>query len=171
MFIDTKKIGAQGLLLKDSITLDPQLLIEDQGTFTQPVDYTVFLSREGQMIKLRGQVSTLLSLPCVRCLEDTRFAVDSKFDLMLMPVSLIDPTHSELNPEEMEYIFFESEKIDLGKILMEQINLCVPNKQTCQNNCQGICPSCGTNLNHEKCQCENTSEENDVNLLFSKLKR
>lgn len=171
MLIDIKKIGPHGLRLKDSTTLDNQLLIEEDSTFLEPVEYAVLFSREGQLIKLRGQVRTLLSLPCVRCLEQTQFRVDTSFTLMLSPVKLIDPSHTELNPEEMEVDFFEGDQIDLGKILLEQINLSVPNKTTCDPNCKGICSHCGTNLNKEKCRCENTYEENDVNLLFSKLKR
>jgi uncharacterized protein len=171
MFIDTRKIGAKGLLINDTIKLDEELLIEEDGFFVDALDFQVLLTRDGRKIKAKGQIKTLLSLRCVSCLENFELDVNSNFDLILFPVHLIDTNHAALQASEMEYIFYEGEEIDLEKILMEQINLSIPFNPTCNGHCKGICAQCGTNLNYQDCNCENTFNQNEMSLLFSKLKR
>ncbi len=171
MFIDINKIGIKGLLLEDSIEPDEELLIEEDSFFADALKYSVQLSRDGQKIRARGEIRTVLSLRCVGCLENFEQDLESNFDLILFPVHLVDTGHSALRTDEMEYIFYEGDEIDLEKILMEQVNLFVPYNPTCSDHCKGICPNCGTNLNYEECHCENTFKENDMNLFFSKLKR
>ncbi|MCP5053258.1 MAG: DUF177 domain-containing protein [bacterium] len=171
MFIDASKIGAKGLLLEDSVDVDEDLLIEEDSFFAESLHYSIFFTRDAEKIRVRGQIRTLLSLRCVSCVENFDLNIDSKFDLILFPVSMVDVGHSSLKADEMEYIFYEGDNIDLEKILLEQVNLFIPYNPTCSSQCNGICPNCGINLNYEECQCENTFKETEMNLLFNKLKR
>jgi uncharacterized protein len=169
MYIDINKIGVKGLLLEDRVELDDQLLIEEESFFLDGVDYSVYFTREKEKIRARGQIRTVLSLRCVNCLENYELKVNSKFDIILFPVYLVKSTDTALTTDEMEYIFFDGEEIDLEKILMEQVNLFIPFNPTCTPDCKGICPNCGANLNYEECQCEHLLTE--MSLLFNRLKR
>lgn len=169
MFIDSKKITEKGFKLRDSAELDENLLIEDGGFFLEDVSYNLFLIKEANKIKVKGTIKTSVSLKCIRCLEYFELKVNSKFDLILFPAKLIDVTNGSLNPDEMEYIFYEGDRIDLEKILIEQINLFVPYSPVCESKCKGICPNCGLNLNKLDCKCEDSFD--DINFLFNKLKR
>jgi uncharacterized protein len=169
MHIDINKIGVKGLLLEDSVELDDQLLIEDEGFFLDGVDFSVYFTREKEKIRVRGKIRTVLSLRCVNCLENYELKVNSKFDIILFPVYLIKSTDTALTTDEMEYIFFDGEEIDLEKILMEQVNLFIPFNPTCTPDCKGLCPNCGANLNYEECQCEHPLTK--MSLLFNRLKR
>lgn len=169
MLIDINRISGTGLSLDDSVELDPNLLIEDDSFFLEDLDYNIFFKREGSQIKAKGRIATSISLKCVSCLENFELKIDSKFDIVLFPVNQIDINNISLNPDDMEYIFYEGDKIDLAKILMEQVNLFIPYNPVCSTDCKGICPNCGMNLNYEKCKCENPLGE--VNFAFSKLKR
>ena len=42
--------------------------------------------------------------------------------------------------------------IDLGQLMQEQFYLAVPMKPLCREDCRGLCPVCGTNLNTGSCQ-------------------
>lgn len=169
MFIEVEKISSKGLALNDSIALDENLLIEEGSFFLEDVDYVIHLSHEGKQIKAKGKISTLVSIPCVNCLENFDLKVDSDFDIILFPIDLIELTNSSLNSDDMEYIFFEGDRIDLAKILIEQVNLFTPYKPLCSPNCKGLCPYCGANLNYESCECENSL--NEMGFLFNKIKR
>jgi len=169
MQIDINKIGTKGLLLEDRVELDDHLLIEDESFFLDGVDFSVYLTREKEKIRVRGQIRTILSLRCVDCLENYELKVNSRFDIILFPVSLIKSADAALTTDEMEYIFYDGEEIDLEKILMEQVNLFIPFNPTCSPGCKGICPNCGANLNYEECQCEHPQTE--MSLLFNRLKR
>jgi len=169
MYIDVNQIGGKGLLLDDSLELDENLLVEEDSFFLDDVEYNVFLKREGNQINARGRIRTAVSLQCVTCLENYELKINSKFDIILFPIDLIEMTNAALNPEEMEYIFYEGERVDLTKILVEQVNLFIPFNPQCSPDCRGICANCGMNLNYNKCKCENSL--NEVSFLFDKIKR
>jgi uncharacterized protein len=169
MLIDINKIGTKGLWMQDTIAMDEHLLIEEGSFFLEELDYSIHFIREGAKIKAKGRVQTALSLRCVSCLENFDLKVDSTFDIILFPVQLVDVSHAALSPDEMEYIFFDGEEIDLERILMEQVNLFIPFNPTCSPYCKGICPYCGVNLNFESCQCENSLT--GMGVLFDKIKR
>lgn len=170
MFIDINRIGAKGLVLEDSVVMDENLLIETDSFFLDEVNYAVHMTREGEKIRTRGRVQTTLSLRCVSCLVSYEEKVDSTFDIILFPVRLLPADHqAALNADEMEYMFFEGEEVDLERVLMEQINLFIPLNPMCSPYCKGMCPNCGKNLNDENCQCENSMTE--MSILFDKFKR
>lgn len=171
MFIDTSKIGAKGLLLNDRVEPDAKLLLEEGSYFVEPLEFTVQFSRDIDKIRARGHIKTILSLPCISCLDNFEFAVDSDFDVILFPLDMVDSERTALSSDEMEYIFYENEEIDLEKVLLEQVNLFIPYNPLCSGQCKGICSQCGINLNFHECQCEETSQDNEMSLLFSKLKR
>ncbi|MCP4153477.1 MAG: DUF177 domain-containing protein [bacterium] len=169
MFIEINKISPKGLMLDDTITLDENLLIEEESFFVEDIGYKMHLSREGEKVRARGSIDTEVSLRCVRCLEHFGLKIKSDFDIILFPVKSVDDRHSALSAGEMEYIFFDGEQIDVKKILTEQVNLFVPFRPICNISCKGLCSHCGTNLNYENCQCEKSI--NEVSFLFNKLKR
>jgi len=120
-------------------------------------------------IKAQGRIRTCISLPCVKCLEYFDLKINSRFDIILFPLELLNQKNTVLEAEEMEYIFYEEDQIDLTKILVEQINLFIPMYPQCHTGCRGICPNCGSNLNAASCQCE--KPRNEIKFFFEKIKR
>jgi len=169
MFVDVNRISGKGLLLDDSTELDENLLVEDDSFFLDNVYYNIFFKKDTNQIKVKGNIRTSISLHCVYCLESFELKINSEFDIILFPIGLIQVDNSALNPDDMEYIFYESDRIDLDKILMEQVNLFIPYNPVCSPNCLGLCPNCGINLNHQRCHCE--KPVNDMSLFFDKSKR
>lgn len=169
MFIDTNKISEKGLIVSDRVSLDETLLIEENAFPIDDLQYHILFKRDGDRIKAKGNIKTLISLRCVRCLDNFDLKVDSNFDIILFPINLVNQVNNSINSDEMEYIFYEDNRIDLIKILIEQINLFIPYNPICKPDCKGICPNCGVNLNHGKCKCENSSKE--LNFVFNKIKR
>ncbi len=170
MLIELDKIGPKGLLLDDSMALEEGLLIEEESFFNDDISYKIQLTREAdKRVKAKGSIKSNVSMRCVNCLDYYELNIHSHFDIILFPYHLIDTINSGLSQDEMEYIFFEGDKIDLKKILMEQVNLFVPIRPICSHDCKGLCSYCGANRNHESCQCKNSTKE--ISFLFNKLKR
>lgn len=169
MNIEIDKIDSKGLVLENRIALDENLLIEEKGAFLEDIDYSIHLSREKEKIRAKGNLHTTVSIPCVRCLEPFEIKIDSPFDITLLPSQLIKLTDEALNQDDMEYIFFEGNCIDVTKILIEQVNLFIPIKPVCSPSCKGLCPQCGVNLNHEQCQCKQSV--NNISYLFDNIMR
>ncbi|MBM4294554.1 MAG: DUF177 domain-containing protein, partial [Deltaproteobacteria bacterium] len=60
----------------------------------------------------------------------------------------------ELTAADLDVDFISGENIDLQGIVREQIILSMPLKPLCHEDCRGLCPGCGANLNREACTCE-----------------
>jgi uncharacterized protein len=107
-----------------------------------------------QDIRLRGELSTSLELPCARCLEPVVNDVARAFDLLYRPLG-IDAGNSELSVTgaEAEIGYYEGEGLLLEDVLREQTLLAVPLKVVCREDCKGLCPTCGKNRNVELCAC------------------
>ncbi|MBR6599034.1 MAG: DUF177 domain-containing protein, partial [Oscillospiraceae bacterium] len=50
-------------------------------------------------------------------------------------------------------IVADSESIDLKEIAISDLLLQLPSKTLCDEECKGLCPSCGCNLNESQCDC------------------
>lgn len=169
MLVNASKVTEEGLSIKNQLDLDSKYLIEEGGYFLDSLHFDVYLVRSGDHIKVRGTIHTMVSLRCVRCLDNFEMDVDSRFDVILFPTNLVEVNNLHLEDEDMEYIFFDGEKIDIEKILFEQVNFFIPPNPLCTNGCRGLCPVCGVNLNHEECKCDNSFKE--LSLLLDKIKR
>jgi uncharacterized protein len=55
--------------------------------------------------------------------------------------------------EDLETSYYRGDQIDLKELLREQFYLALPMKPLCREDCHGLCPQCGTNLNTGTCAC------------------
>lgn len=154
MIVDIKSIGSKGLQVTDTIDASDINVEGSESLFMENLEYSVFFTRDGDRIKAKGRVTTLVVLKCVRCIEEFEFKVNSDFDVILFPADMVDVSVNALGADEMEYIFYDGKKIDVIKILLEQVGLYIPLNPICQKKCNGLCPNCGTNLNYDKCKCD-----------------
>ena len=105
-------------------------------------------------LRLRGQLTTGLELLCARCLDPVPQDVKREFELLYRPLGT-DAGRDELSvtDAEAEIGYYQGEGLLLEDVLREQVLLAVPLKVTCSDNCKGLCPHCGKNLNQEQCSC------------------
>jgi uncharacterized protein len=122
-----------------------------------PASLTFDIFKDKEQFRLVGRVQTRLELTCGRCLEPFILPVDAAFDLRYHPH--VENTGSgeaerEIEEDDLTTAFYENEEIDLGHLMREQFYLSLPMKPLCRDDCRGLCPVCGTNLNREKCDCK-----------------
>jgi uncharacterized protein len=116
---------------------------------------TVSLARHGHDILVRGHLEGRLALACGRCLEPFSPPLETDFDLLLVPAPQGEASEEEeLSAAELDLDFYSGETVDLEAIIREQIILMVPLKPLCRDDCRGLCPICGINLNQETCSCQ-----------------
>jgi len=111
-------------------------------------------------IRLRGRLSAGLEMQCARCLEPVRQDVSRQFELLYRPLGT-DAGRDELSitDAEAEIGYYQGEGILLEDVLREQVLLALPLKVVCRENCKGLCPQCGMNLNQEQCSCTVLAED------------
>jgi len=107
-----------------------------------------------QDIRLRGRLSTRLELQCARCLEPITQEIKREFELLYRPLGT-DAGRDELSvtDAEAEIGYYQGGGLLLEDVLREQVLLALPLKITCREDCKGLCPQCGKNLNQEQCSC------------------
>jgi len=110
----------------------------------------------GGELRIRGQVKSVLSTECDRCLTPTTYTVDAPFDLFYKPATELANAADEvaLDDGEAEIGFYELPGLELEDILREQVLLQIPMQRLCRVDCKGICPICGANRNEVSCHCE-----------------
>ena len=121
----------------------------------RPVNVTITVNRGAEHIRITGKIDGPLEVACHRCLTAFPFPLDEQIDIYLIEEER-DPREEdkELDIEELVYEFFDGEVIDIDQLVAEQIFLALPVKVLCSEECRGICPRCGVNLNDEPCRCK-----------------
>ncbi len=108
----------------------------------------------GNEIRLAGRLATRVEQACARCLEPVAQEVSASFDLVYRPVSAISREEElSLSGEDLELGFYVGQGFFLADALAEQVHLALPMKVLCREECRGLCPHCGLNLNRERCRC------------------
>jgi len=134
--------------------------------FKSSLDSEASIAKAGKTILIKGRVKTVLQLRCVRCLKEFSYPLSSSFDLTLLPLketSLLE--EAELSDDDMESNFFEGGEIHLSEIACEQIFLEIPLQPLCQEDCRGLCPVCGKDLNLSICDCRKEAFESGFSAL------
>ncbi|HYV86710.1 MAG TPA: DUF177 domain-containing protein [Patescibacteria group bacterium] len=113
------------------------------------------LHKEGGRVAFAGEIATVATLPCSRCLEPYGLPLDMRFDLLYTAEPERDERGGESRVEEDSFteVHFDGARIDLDSLLAEQIYLALPLKPLCRDDCRGLCPRCGANLNAGDCGC------------------
>jgi uncharacterized protein len=126
----------------------------DAYRIVAPVALDFDIHKDKEKFRLDGSVKTELELSCSRCLEPYRMPIDASFDLRYLPASeMATEQERELQDEDVETSYYRDDQIDLNELMREQFYLALPMKPLCQEDCQGLCAQCGTNLNTGTCEC------------------
>jgi uncharacterized protein len=129
-------------------------LVGDDARISGPTRVELVATRDGDQVKLAGQLATDVQIECDRCLAPVAVAVDQSFDLLYIPASASrTPEESELADDDLSAAPYEGDLIDLDDVVREQVELAIPMARLCGEECKGLCPECGANLNEGDCGC------------------
>jgi uncharacterized protein len=123
--------------------------------FTAPLHVDMVHFRSGDDLLFSGSLQSELTGQCGRCLEEYPLALAREFSLVLSP-SRAFGREQELTEDELSAGFYDSseEDIDLSILVHEETVLALPSRPLCREQCRGLCPQCGINLNVESCECQ-----------------
>ena len=104
--------------------------------------------------RVAGHLTGEIELECSRCLEPFTLPMATDFDLRYVPrTENVGEGEREVEEDDLATAFYDDDQIDLGHLIMEQFQLALPMKALCKEDCKGLCPTCGTNLNAGSCGC------------------
>ncbi|HEY8208788.1 MAG TPA: DUF177 domain-containing protein [Myxococcaceae bacterium] len=179
MLVKIEEIHEDGLVLDEKVS--ERVLAEvlgPQGQDTgfkadRPAGLKASFRRVSGSVLLVGDLAAHLSAPCKRCLRDVAVDLPIHFTLNLVPEPSVtledaglegeaaeDPRNQKrdsggsfaMGDADREY--FDGRTIDLDPIVREQVLLALPVSVVCRDECKGLCPVCGQDLNEAECSCE-----------------
>lgn len=118
-----------------------------EGVVVAPLHLELDLESVVEGILVRGTVDVDLEVACARCLQPQRLE-------HTVPVAemFVDPRRAEADDDEDSYrIDQDLAHLDLGQLLRDTVVMEVPVRVLCREDCQGLCPVCGTDRNVTDC--------------------
>jgi uncharacterized protein len=127
------------------------------------------LYMEDQNVFVRGQLDGWIEVACSRCVGPAKLVVSEPLAVTYLPHGQVAAEDDEelagdeaevpasaADAEDMDVYSYEGEEVDLAPLLREQVILAVPFAPLCREDCKGLCPVCGIDLNTGNCTCDRT---------------
>lgn len=159
--------SAPGTTLDVELDDDDDLnLQEGEAELAGPVTGQVRLHRTNQGIFADGMVTTTVKLHCDRCLTDfttpITFPVQEEF-YPTIDVTTGAPLHS-IHGEDA-FPIDRRHELDLREAIRQNLVLALPTQALCREDCAGLCPQCGKNLNEGDCDCQSEATDERFSAL------
>lgn len=127
-----------------------------------PFSWSISITNVGGALLVSGNVSGKVVTSCSRCLDDASFDIDGEVEGYFL-IEGEGEAPSDMEEDEFD-VLSEDNHLDIEPLLRAAIYVELPLIPLCREDCAGLCPQCGANLNEGKCSCviEETSDD-DVN--------
>ena len=125
------------------------------GTIYDVVLFSGIINSVGEGFLLDGEISVNITDSCDRCLTVFTESFSSKVRVEILKESKSsEEAEVELTDEDMGLYVVHEDFIDLENIMTQEAVLLRPYKRVCRDDCKGLCPGCGVDLNFEGCSCK-----------------
>lgn len=119
-------------------------------------------------MRMSLSASILYTASCARCLEEVTGTFSFRFEKTVAPAKLLTNIAEE---DADDYVIVEDGFLNVDEQLLEMLVLDFPSKLLCREDCAGLCPSCGKNLNQGPCNCQSTEVDPRLAPLAAWLER
>jgi len=98
-----------------------------------------------------GTARTVLQMSCDRCLERVDVSLETPVNASFVRQNGVE---TEITFDNMDEVPLEGDEIPLEEVILSDVSLSIPMKVLCKEDCKGLCPVCGKDLNFGACDCE-----------------
>lgn len=134
----------------------PELAIgPDDYVFDEPLAWQVDITNTGSALLVEGAVEGTGTCACSRCLEDVAHGFQGTVEgyfLIGDASAAHDEDDEEIGEDEFE-VLPDDHMLDLAPLLQAALVIDAPDMPLCREDCAGLCPQCGANLNEGDCGC------------------
>ena len=118
--------------------------------FANELQIEATLQKTSRQLYMRVEVKAGGTFTCDRCLEEFQQDISSEYGVMFVT----EQDSVEGDGEEVQVMSTDSTHVDLAEDVRQFVILGLPQKMLCREDCAGLCPTCGSNLNLGKCDCK-----------------
>jgi len=120
----------------------------------RPIRAELGVEKNGERVSVRGRLLATAELDCVRCLKRFELSVRPAFEIYAERAGAARRPREEDELERDDYMMFhDGRRLDLGEQARETLLLEIPVAPHCREDCAGLCPRCGADLNEGPCGC------------------
>ncbi len=141
--------------------------VDENNPGPVPVEGEAHLVRTLRGILAQGVAHARLVQSCRRCLELSASEVELEIEEEFIP-SIDIETGASLpltDEDEPDLVIDERHTLDFTDILRQLATATLLAPGLCREDCRGLCPNCGANLNTETCTCDRTPSDPRLALL------
>ena len=132
-----------------SVELEPMEYMADPLDFQEITVKGELLCAGNNRVSVTGQVSARTDTRCSRCLEPVSIPMTAELDAVF---------DRQPDPDDPDLYSFEASSIELTDAVRDALLLELPMRILCADDCKGLCPRCGINLNKGTCTCQEGAE-------------
>lgn len=139
--------------LGGKVTLNGTVCLNDIGflggtySFKEPVNVLGDISNNGKSLILRAKCAGTMLTQCARCMKEITVPIAFKLDENLVQ-------GDDGNSYDEDVIVFAGTAIEIDGIVADGFLMNVGGKYLCREDCRGLCPHCGADLNEGECGCD-----------------
>jgi len=168
------EIPQEGLSLSCDVQVDELALVPEDVRIFGGLAMSLNAIKAGTTVHVTGTLSGTARRQCVRCLKEYDDALWipvvgeylSDTDVKSKPAGRDSAERSGDDMDDEVYVYM-GEEIELGEMLREHMILSAPMQPLCHEECRGLCPVCGQDLNVRRCDCR----EEQIQSPFAVLKK
>lgn len=124
--------------------------ISKVGDVTHKLD----IQKSGEEYYCQGKVAAVVELECCRCLGKFDQPVEGATDFIICSSADHETDDDIVDGEDYAYFIGSDILADITDVTRQAIILSISLKPICQDDCLGICQTCGKNMNQESCNCK-----------------
>jgi uncharacterized protein len=122
----------------------------DDQHFAEDLAVTAEIYRSERDVHFQGRMEGTIRAMCARCREEFDRPLERDFRFVILP----RPAAGDDEGDDEGVDHYSGEELDLSPLVTEQALLALDLLPLCSENCRGLCPKCGANLNREVCTCD-----------------
>lgn len=143
---------SEGSVVETTVPLEMTSFNSRLGDFLitekNPVAFT-FTNIDNNKVRVEGSVRLTFATSCDRCLTEVPATLALQFDRIVTSPEAVTEDEEEDEPE-----FMEGYQLNVETFVYNEVLVNWPVKILCKDDCKGVCPKCGQNLNLGECGCD-----------------
>ena len=160
---DISSVHAEAVQVNADLSADDSVWQEEDLKPAGPVHVTGRLSATGSgQFYFHGVLKGAAEGECRRCLNDVREGIEAEVQFIFAEPDTETSEDPDVFPVDVRV-----NRIDLRQAIREEWMLVAPAFPVCREDCKGLCPMCGVDLNAASCGCTRTTTDKRWDALHS----
>ncbi len=134
----------------------------DDFRILEPVEVRGEIVNIGGCLEFSAECKARLRLVCDRCAEPYVTVIEFPVQERMKKADAFCDSDPDSDPD---ILTIEGNTVDLDEIIYGWLYLSLPTKALCREDCKGLCPQCGRNLNQGMCSCDNRPTDPRFDIL------